>query len=351
MRDGASGAVVGATDLAALLEAMLASSLDAVITIDRDGRVITFNAAAERTFGYTSEEAIGRDVAELIIPPALRERHYSAIARHLATGETTILGRRVELTGMRADRSVFPVELTVTAVPMDGPPLFTAYLRDVTERKQAAEEVLASRARIVEAGDRERQRIERNLHDGAQQRLVAISVLLRQFERTDLPDGLRDLVDTIQNEATAAISELRELARGIHPAALTEHGLAAAVRGLAGRMPFAVTTVIPEERLPPAIETAFYYSAAEGLTNAAKYAQAANVSVTVALDASTATLTVTDDGVGADDTGSGTGLQGLRDRIAAIGGTLRIESRPAAGTSLIASAPLSFEPASDVDAG
>ena len=107
-RRRAPPAVVSATDLAALLEAMLASSLDAVITIDRDGRVITFNAAAERTFGYAAEDAVGRDVAELIIPPDLRERHYSAIARHLATGETTILGRRVELTGMRADRTVFP---------------------------------------------------------------------------------------------------------------------------------------------------------------------------------------------------------------------------------------------------
>jgi signal transduction histidine kinase len=262
------------------------------------------------------------------------------MARHLTTGETTILGRRVELLGMRADGTVFPVELTVTAVPMKGPPLFTAYLRDVTERKQAAEEVLASRARIVEAGDRERQRIERNLHDGAQQRLVAISVLLRRFERTDLPDGLRDLVDVIQREATDAIRELRDLARGIHPAALNEHGLAAAVRGLAARMPFAVATVLPEQRLPSSIETAFYYAAAEGLTNAAKYAQATNVSVTVLLDGSMATLTVSDDGVGADDLGSGTGLQGLRDRIAAIGGTLRMETAPGAGTSVIATASL-----------
>jgi PAS domain S-box-containing protein len=327
-------------DLSALLEAMLASSLDAVVTVDRDGRVITFNAAAERTFGYRSDDVIGRDVAELIIPPSLRERHYSALERHLATGETTIMGRRVELTGIRADGSEFPVELTVTAVPIDGAPLFTAYLRDITERKQAAEEVLASRARIVEAGERERERIERNLHDGAQQRLVAISVLLRQFERDDLPAGLRDLVDVVQGEARYAIAELRELARGIHPAALTEHGLGPAVRGLSSRMPIEVTTTVPDERLPPAIEAAFYYAAAEGLTNVAKYAQATSASVTVHVDGGRATLSVTDDGVGGADLLAGTGLQGLRDRIAAVGGTLDVRSEPASGTALIATAPL-----------
>ena len=157
---------------------MLASSLDAVVTIDATGRVLTFNPAAEQTFGYTSAEACGRDIATLIIPPSLRDRHYQALARHLESGERTILGRRVELTGMRSDGSEFPVELTVTRVPLDGPPVFTAYLRDITERKHAENELRASRARVIESGDRERRRIERNLHDGAQQRLVAIRLLL-----------------------------------------------------------------------------------------------------------------------------------------------------------------------------
>lgn len=163
------------THLTALLEAMLASSLDAVVTIDAEGRVLTFNRAAEETFGYSAAEALGRDVAELIIPAALRDRHYGALARHLETGERTILERRVELMGMRADSSEFPVELTVTRVPIDGPPTFTAYLRDISERKRAESDLRASRARVVESGDRERRRIERNLHDGAQGRLLAIA--------------------------------------------------------------------------------------------------------------------------------------------------------------------------------
>ena len=171
----------GARELAALLEAMLASSLDAVVTIDARGRVLMFNRAAERTFGYRADEALGRDIAELIIPATLRERHHRALACHLQTGEQTILNRRVELFGLRADGTEFPVELTVTRVPLDGPPTFTAYLRDITDRRRAEQALRASRARVVASADRERRRIERNLHDGAQQRLLSIGVLLRRL--------------------------------------------------------------------------------------------------------------------------------------------------------------------------
>ena len=211
---------------------MLASSLDAVITIDDTGAVLTFNRAAEAMFGYSESAVLGRDVAGLIIPPGLRERHYAALARHLETGEKTILNRRVELTGMRADGTEFPVELTVTRVPLEGPARFTAYVRDITDRKRAEQELRDSRARVVESADRERRRIERNLHDGAQQRLVTIGLFLRQIAMgQELPAGLAELVDAAQEETGLAIAELRELARGIHPASLTETGLAGARAG------------------------------------------------------------------------------------------------------------------------
>jgi PAS domain S-box-containing protein len=113
--------------LAALLEAMLASSLDAVVTIDASARVLMFNRAAEETFGYREADALGRDIADLIVPEHLRERHRAGLARHLADGTRVIMDRRVELTGLRSDGSEFPVELTVTRVPLDGPPVFTAY--------------------------------------------------------------------------------------------------------------------------------------------------------------------------------------------------------------------------------
>jgi PAS domain S-box-containing protein len=332
----------GSERLAALLEAMLASSLDAVVTIDENGRVLTFNNAAEEIFGHSAAAALGRDVAELIIPPALRERHYSALARHLETGERTILNRRVELTGMRADGSEFPVELTVTRVPLEGPPTFTAYLRDITELKQAEAELQASRARVVESADRERRRIERNLHDGAQQRLVAIGLLLqRAVMEQERPPRQRELIDLAQEEAGRAIAELRELAAGIHPASLTESGLPTALRGLALRAPVEVEVDVIDERFPESVEIALYYVAAEALANVAKYARASRVELVLAADDGRVTLLVGDDGVGGADSVGGSGLAGLSDRLQAIGGNLIVTSAPGAGTTVTAVAPLS----------
>ena len=320
---------------------MLSSSLDAVVTIDAEGRILMFNHAAEMTFGHMEKDALGRDVADLIIPPSLRERHRTAMARLLATGERTILNRRVEVTGMRADGSEFPVELTVTSVPLDGPPLFTAYLRDITDRQRAQQELLESRARVVEAADRERKRIERNLHDGAQQRLVAVLLLLRQMARDGQgAPGVREALELATEETGQAIEELRELVRGIHPVALTESGLAAALRGLARRSPVAVEVDVPESRLPEAIEVAFYYVAAESLANVAKYAQAASAALSLTDGDGVAVLRVRDDGVGGADASRGSGFAGLVDRMEALGGTLEVESPAGAGTTVTATAPL-----------
>ncbi len=326
--------------LAALVEAMLASSLDAVVTIDASGRVLMFNRAAEDVFGYAADDALGRDVAELIIPPALRQRHYAALARHLETGERTILGRRVELEGMRSDGAEFPVELTVTHVPIDGPPIFTAYLRDITERKRAENELLESRARIVQAADDERRRIERNLHDGAQQRLLTIGVLLRRVAMEEpASPGLRELVELAQRETGVAIEELRELARGIHPASLTESGLPTALRGLAREALLDVTAEIADVRLPESLEVAFYYVAAEALANVVKHSNAGHALVSLTVADGVATLRVADNGVGGADRG-GSGLTGLVDRLEAIGATLTVESASGIGTTVTAVAPV-----------
>src|SRR3954468_12447309 len=160
------------------LRAMLDAALDAVVTMDHRGRVIGWNPAAEATFGYAPEETIGRDMAELIVPPALRDAHRHGLARFLETGGRVVLDRRLELTGMRRDGSEFPVELTVTRIALPGPPTFTGYLRDITERVSALDELRASRARLVEVADAERRRMQRNLHDGAQQRLTSVPLYL-----------------------------------------------------------------------------------------------------------------------------------------------------------------------------
>ena len=326
---------------AALVQAMLDSSLDAVVTIDADGCVLMFNHAAETTFDFLEADVLGKDVAELIIPPSLRERHRAALTRLLTTGERTILNRRVEVTGMRSDGSEFPVELTVTRVPLDGPPVFTAYLRDITDRQRAERELLESRARIVESADRERKRIERNLHDGAQQRLVLILLLLGQMSRDgQIPPAVREPLDRATEETGQAIEELRALVRGIHPVALTESGLASALRSLAQRCPVDVEVDVPELRLPEAIEVAFYYVAAESLANVAKYARARSVSLSLAIHAGVTELRVRDDGVGGADPVGGSGFAGLVDRMEALGGTLDVHSPVGAGTTVTATVPL-----------
>src|SRR3954471_10325131 len=331
-------------DSEARMRAILDAALDCVVTMDEHGCVVEFNPAAERTFGYAREDIIGLEMAELIVPERLREMHRRGLERYLATGEGTVLNRRIEITGMRSDGSEFPVELAITRISVPGRPMFTGYLRDITERKRAEQELRASRARIVQATDAERRRLERDLHDGAQQRLVALSLSLRLI-RSRLeaePHDAAELLDEAVEELSGATAELRELARGIHPAILTDRGLDAALKALAARAPLPVSVesdVGADGRLPAPVEAAAYFVAAEALTNVARYAQATRAHVRVVRGASTVTVDVRDDGAGGADPAAGSGLRGLSDRIAALDGVLEVASPPGGGTVVKAAIP------------
>ena len=206
----------------------------------------------------------------------------------------------------------------------------------------ARQELAASRARIVEAADSERRRLERNLHDGAQQRLVSLALALRLAGR-DVdrdPEAARRRLEGAEAQLGQALEELRELARGIHPAVLTDRGLAAALEALATAAPLPVELEdVPAPTLPPGIEAATYYLVAEGVANAAKHARASVVTVRVGRDERRARIEICDDGVGGASTPSGGGLSGLADRVEALGGRLEIVSPPARGTSLVAEIP------------
>ena len=491
--------------------AILAAAFDCVITMDARGMVVEVNRAAERTFGYAAEEMVGRELAELIIPPRLREPHRRGVERSVATGEGRMVGHPVELPAMRSDGSEFMVEIAITRPHLPGPPLFTGFLRDITARKRAEQELhalaneqaalrrvativaseapedqvfaavteevgrllgahtanmvrfepdgsavvlgewssgrvpsvplgthvaldgptiaarirdsgrpqriesydgmpgstaellrnlgfrsgvgtpiklagrlwgavmvstaeapfpagseqriadfaelvalalanaearrelAASRARIVETGDAERRRLERNLHDGAQQRLVGLALTLRMCEQR--LDGLGadtvELVRRAETELADALEELRELARGIHPAILTDRGLVAALEMLAGRagVPVELRAKL-DDRLPEPVEAAAYYIVSEALTNASKHAGAARVTVEVRRVDGEALVEVADDGVGGADRSGGSGLRGLADRVDALGGRLELESPVGAGTLLRARLPL-----------
>ena len=497
--------------------AILEAAFDAVITMDHLGRVVEANRAAEGMFGYAYADMARREVADLIVPPSLREAHRRGVARYLDDGERHVIGHPVELTGMRADGSEFPVEVVITRPDVAGPPLFVGHLRDVTERRaseaalrrladeqaalrrvatavaaerepeelfslvieevgrlmdaqssnmiryersddeasgrgrgnglatviggwsaagvssvptgatvrvdgdtaaariwrtgrparidtydglegelaetlrslgfrsavgapvvlggrlwgavmissvdpepfpagveqrisdfaelaaqalanaEARKQLAASRKRIVQAGDAERRRLERNLHDGAQQRLVSLSLTLRLAARRHADDA--ELTGAVE-ELGQALEELRELARGIHPAVLTEYGLEPAIEALASRTPFPVDIEVAlEDRLPAPVEAAAYYVVAEALTNVTKYAGASDVRVHVFRDEGRAHVEVRDDGVGGAQEDRGSGLRGLADRVEALGGALWITSPQGEGTTLLAEIP------------
>lgn len=207
----------------------------------------------------------------------------------------------------------------------------------------AGAQLTASRARVVTAADDARRRLERDLHDGIQQGLVSLALNLRLVESTvpaDLP-RLRAQITEIGDGLTRVLDELREIARGIHPAILTEGGLESALKALARRSAVPATlTVQIERRLPDRVEVAGYYLVAEALTNAAKHAKASIVHVDIDAADAYVRISIRDDGVGGADPVRGSGLIGLVDRVEALGGKLTITSPPGAGTSLLATIPL-----------
>jgi signal transduction histidine kinase len=206
------------------------------------------------------------------------------------------------------------------------------------ELRARIEELRTSRARLVEAGDTARRRLERDLHDGAQSRLVAVMLKLRLAQmKVEGPPEAAELLDEAGADLQASLEELRELARGIHPAILTDRGLEAAVRALAERSPVPVTLSVDD--VPRAVEAAIYFVVAEGLTNVAKYARATSAAVTVRRAASVVAVEIADDGVGGADMAAGSGLSGLSDRVGALDGRVWVESPPGEGTSLRAEIP------------
>ena len=214
--------------------------------------------------------------------------------------------------------------------------------RLTAEVQAQLEEVRASRARIVEAGDRERRRVERDLHDGAQQRLVSLSLELRIARNalaSDADPAVRQSLDRAADEAVAALAELRDLALGIHPLILTEAGLGEAVESLADRTSVDVTVDIGADRYAPAVEGAAYFVVSEALTNVTKYARATTATVRARERDGVLTIEIDDDGVGGADPRSGSGLRGLADRLAALDGTIAILSPAGGGTRIAARIP------------
>jgi signal transduction histidine kinase len=222
---------------------------------------------------------------------------------------------------------------------------FTELVGTAIANAESRAELAASRARVLATADETRRRIERDLHDGAQQRLVQTVITLKLARRAlgDAGGPAVELVEEALEHGERATVELRDLAHGIVPAALSRGGLRAGIDALASRVRLPVTADVTGERLPPALEATAYFIVAEALTNTVKHAHAGAAHVSAVVDGDTLRLEIRDDGIGGASSGSTTGLVGLRDRAAAMGGTLRIDSPPGEGTVVTATMPIPRE--------
>ena len=312
--------------------ALLQAMPDLMFRISRDGRYISYNAPNEHDL--VNGEVVGKLLWDRL-PTDLADR-VLASGRAALSGDPDVIEYHLDF----EDGSRRHYEGRFAA---SGDDEFLMIVREITERKQQQEELEASRQRIVAAGDAARRKLERNLHDGAQQRLVSLSLSLRlaQNQVAKSPVRAEELLEASREELMQALEELRELARGIHPAVLTDRGLEAALEALAGRAALPVEIdCIPDVELPPPVEAAAYYVVSEALANITKYAGASAVKVSIGQVDGYALVEVADDGVGGADPTRGSGLSGLSDRVASLNGKLVIDSPPGAGTRIRAEIPL-----------
>jgi PAS domain S-box-containing protein len=309
--------------------------------VDPDGVVTErgVNTAFEAATGVGDDAAIGHPFWELVVPEDEIEGARSGFLVAVETGCST----RTETPWRAADGSEIIVEWWPTSLEGYREEHYLICGLDITARKRDEEELRRSRSRLVDAADAERRRLERNLHDGAQQRLVSLSLALRLAEsklRVD-PEAAARILGGAGEELSLALQELRELARGLHPAILTDRGLAPALDTLAERASVPVELEVDlDRRLPGPVEVAIFYVVSESLANIAKHAAANAVTVRVAHSGDAVVVDVADNGVGGADDKQGSGLRGLADRVEALDGRLSVESPAGGGTRVLAIMPL-----------
>ena len=340
-------------------EAMLASVAQPVWVLDRAGDFHYLNPAAVAALGYDdASELLGRPAHETV-----HHKHPDGSPYPLEECTLAQARRREESVHehddwlVRKDGSIMPVTFSMSPFELPGGLGSVTAFSDVEERRRAelaarerdvaearAEELQAARRRVIEAADAARARLERDLHDGAQQEFVSAVMTLRLAERLEAtdPERARVLRASGIELAQDGLAELRRLAAGIHPAVLTERGLAKAVRALADRLPIIVSIEadIPE-RLPAPVEASVYFFVSEALTNTVKHGRAEEAQVRIAAVGHELAVEVADDGVGGAQAGNGgSGLRGLGDRVGALDGALELDSPPGGGTRLRARIPL-----------
>ena len=325
--------------------AVVRSTPSFLALVDDEGTLLGVNRALEKAGGFAEATWLGKAFWELFIAPEDVPRAQEDFARLRADEPPGV----VEYEHVAADGDRIVVDWTATVVHDAQDRL--RYLLcglDVTARKRVEDEIRRSRARIISASDTERKRLERNLHDGAQQHLVSVSHAVHLGLRLldEDPNRAEEHFQRALVELNAAHEELRELARGLHPQILTVQGLAVAVRSLARRAPIPVTVITRDDtqRWSPLVESAAYYVVAEALTNVLKYSEATSATVRVLTRDDRLTVEISDDGRGGALPANGSGLGGLRDRVEALDGIFEVDSPPGRGTCVRAELPLAIGP-------
>jgi PAS domain S-box-containing protein len=338
--------------------AILNSALDAIITINDQGRINEFNPAAEKMFARTRASVLGQDLADLIIPPSLRDKHRRGLERYLAVGQGPLLGKRIETTAMRADGKEFPVELSINRVHLEGPPLFTGFVRDITDRKRSEKQLRDSReqlralaAYLQSVREEERTHIAREVHDELGQTLTALKMDLAWLDKrmAEISDSgeleqFEAKISALPGRVDAIIATVRKIATELRPPVLDDLGLEAAIEwqiqefekrtGIKCRY----TGNSKHMELGPDRATAVFRIFQETLTNIVRHADATQVNIHLREEGDKLVLEVQDNGrgmTGRELSGSRSlGLLGMRERATMLDGEVNIIGRQGKGTTV-----------------
>jgi PAS domain S-box-containing protein len=352
--------------------AIIESALDAVVTIDEQGAIIGWNSQATAIFGYEEWEVRGRLLSETIVPPRHREAHIKGLRRFLSSGEGPILNRRVELSALHKDGREFPIELSLTAMTIEDRKVFSAFLRDISERKQAEmalQEAFERRReltrRLTQAEEVERRRIARELHDEFGQVLTGLkfdvawlSKRLSRMNGSAEAVAMKSKAAAMSDSVDGLIQSVRATVAALRPGVLDDLGLVAAIEWLVGSfrertgLPCELTIdpMIRETVIESELATTVFRSAQELLTNVMRHAQASTVSVRLRAEEGQLKLAIRDDGRGIQpqewERGRSLGLRGLHERVKLIGGTVTIVGSPGLGTEVSIALPMKSDVAS-----
>lgn len=341
--------------------AIMRVALDAIITIDHTGGIIELNSAAEHIFTHSRAKLIGENIME-IIPPSLRPWFQDGLANHFSGEKGPAVGSRIEMPVLRADKSRFYAEFTVTRIKLKGEPTFTVYIRDITQRKRAEEELRSLPQRIIKAQEVERSRVARELHDGVNQIIASVKMRIRNVQESMPPfqAATREILGRCDRLLTDALEENRRIAHNLHPADLNNLGFSAACQNLCKEFQSRTSmnvqcriTLPGKDRLPQGIELTLFRIVQEAINNIEKYAHAKTTKLRIGLKNDSIRLKIQDDGRGFDPKkvklgpkakGHGLGLTNMRERALSLGGNCEITSAPHKGTTIDVSIPYAKEP-------